>query len=116
MQTWILMFGSVSSFSTVGMGPVWFRANVVGLSASSASQCVAPEDNDALDQRPETWNVINVDDDEQDEEEDERDEGGEGEEGQEEEEGEGERHFCLGQEHDSRAVREREGSEWPPDF
>ena len=66
--------------------------------------------------RPETRNIINVDDDEQDEEEDERDEGGEGEEGQEEEEGEGERRFCLGQEHDSRAVREREGSEWPPDF
>ena len=73
-----------------------------------------PEDSDALDQRPETRNVINVDDDEQDEEEDERDEGGEGEEGQEEEEGE--RRFCLGQEHDSRAVKEREGSEWPPDF
>ena len=74
-------------------------------SGPPASQCVAPEDN-----------VINVDDDEQDEEEDERDEGGEGEEGQEEEEGEGERRFCLGQEHDSRAAREREGSEWPPDF
>ena len=81
-----------------------------------ASQCVAPEDNDALVQRPETRTVINVDNDEQDEEEDERDEGGEGEEGQEEEEGNGERRFCLGQEHDSRAVREREGSEWPPDF
>ena len=50
------------------------------------------------------------------EEEDERDEGGEGEEEQEEEEGEGEGRFCLGQEHDSRAAREREGSEWPPDF
>ena len=74
-------------------------------SCPPASQCVAPQDN-----------VINVDDDEQDEEEDGRDEGGEGEEGQGEEEGEGERCFCLGHEHDSRAVREREGSEWPPDF
>ena len=57
-----------------------------------------------------------MDDDEQEEEEDERDEGGEGEEEQEGEEGEGEGRFCLGQEHDSRAVREPEGSEWPPDF
>ena len=80
-----------------------------------ARQCVAPEDNDALDQRPAPRNVVDVDDDEQDEEEAERDEGGEGEEEQEEEEGEGERRFCLGQEHDSRAVREREGSEWPWD-
>ena len=31
------MFGSVSSFSTVGMGAVWFKVNVVGLSASSAT-------------------------------------------------------------------------------
>ena len=28
----------------------------------------------------------------------------------------GEANFCLGQEHDSAEVREREGSEWPPDF
>ena len=42
-------------------------------------------------------------------EEDERDEGGELEEEQEEEEGEGEGRFCCGQEHNSRAVREREG-------
>ena len=42
--------------------------------------------------------------------------GGEGEEEEkEEEEGEGEGRRCLWQEHDSRAVREREGSEWPLD-
>ena len=29
---------------------------------------------------------------------------------------EGEIFFCLGQEHDAPAVREAEGSEWPPDF
>ena len=29
---------------------------------------------------------------------------------------EGENFFCLGQEHDAPAVREAEGSEWPPDF
>ena len=28
----------------------------------------------------------------------------------------GEANFCLGQEHNSAEVREREGSEWPPDF
>ena len=79
---------------------------------------MAAEDNDALDQRPAgaPRNVIDVDNNEQEEEEDERDEGGEGEEEQEEEEGEGEGRFCLGQEHDSRAVRELEGSEWPPAF
>ena len=38
------------------------------------------------------------------------------EEEEEEGEGEGEGRFCLRQEHDSRAVREREGSEWPPDY
>ena len=83
-----------------------------------ARQFVAPVNKDALDQRPAAapWNVIDVDDDEQEEEEDERDEGGEGEEEHEEEEGEGEGRFCLGQEHDSRAIREREGSEWPPDY
>ena len=79
---------------------------------------MAPLNNDVLEQRPATAprNVIEVDDDEQAEEEDARDEGGEGQEEQEEEEGEGERRFCLGQEHDSRAVREREGSEWPLDY
>ena len=45
--------------------------------------------------------VVDVDDDEQEEEVVVEDEG--------------EGRFCLGQEHDSRAVREREGSEWPPD-
>ena len=30
--------------------------------------------------------------------------------------GKGEQNFCLGHEHDSAEVREREGSEWPPDF
>ena len=85
-------------------------------SGPPARQCVAPENNDDLDQRPAPRNVIDVDDDEQDEEEDERDEGGEAEEEQEEEEGEGERRFCLGQAHDSRAIREQEVIEWPPDF
>ena len=80
---WILILGSVSSFSTAGMGQVWFKANVVRLS-----------------------------DDEQEKEEDEREEAGEGEE-EEEEDGEGE---GLGQEHDRRAVREHEGSEWPPEY
>ena len=61
-------------------------------------------------------NVIDVHDDEQEEEEDERDEGGEGEEEQEEEEGEGEGCFSLGQDHDSTAVKECEGSEWPPHY
>ena len=59
--------------------------------------------------------VVDVDDDEQEEEEENEEEGGEGEEEEEEEEGEWEGRFCLGQEHDSRAVREREGSQWPPD-
>ena len=87
-------------------------------SAPPARQCAAQVNNDALDQRPAAAprNIIHVDDDEQEEEEDERDEGGEGEEKQEEEEGEGEGRFCLGQEHDSKAVREREVSEWPPDY
>ena len=44
------------------------------------------------------------------------DAGGGGGEGRGEEWGEGEQNFCLGQEHDSAEVREREGSEWPPDF
>ena len=81
-----------------------------------ARQCVAPVNNDALEQRPAAAprNVIDVDNDEQEEEEDERDEGGEEEE--EPEEGEGEGRLCLGQEHNSRVVTEREGSEWPPDY
>ena len=80
-----------------------------------AEQCVAPVNNDTVEQRPAIAprNVIDVDDDEQEEEEDERDEGGEG---QKEEEVEGEGRFCLGQEHDSRADGERELSEWPPDY
>ena len=79
---------------------------------------MAPVNNDVVEQRPAVAprNVIDVDDDEQEEEEDKRDEGGEGEAEQQEEEGEGEGRFCLGQEHDSRAVRGREGSEWPPDY
>ena len=79
---------------------------------------MAPVNNDVLEQRPATAprNVIDVDDDEQEEEDNERDEGGEGGEEQEEEEGEGEGRFCLGQGHDSRAVREREASEWPSDY
>ena len=51
--------------------------------------------------------VVDVDDDEQEEEEEDREEGGEG-------EGEGEGRFYLRQEYDSRAVRERKASEWPP--
>ena len=79
---------------------------------------MAPVNNDVVEQRPAAapWNVIDVDDDEQEEQEDERDKGGEGEEEQEEEEGEEEGRLCLGQEHDSRAVREQEGSEWPPNY
>ena len=61
--------------------------------------------------------AVDVDDDEQEEEEEEKKEEGAEEEDEEEEEEEGEKegHFCLGQEHKSRAVREREASEWPPD-
>ena len=82
-----------------------------------ARQFVAAVNNHFVEQSvaPAPRNVVDVDDGEQEEEEDEREEGGEGEE-EEEEEGEGEGCFCLGQEHDNRAVREREGSEWPADY
>ena len=94
---------------------LWVR---LCFSGPPARQCVAAANNDFVEQSPAAAprNVVDVDNDEQEEEEDEREEGGEGEEEEEEEEGEGEGRFCLGQKHDCRAVREREGSEWPPEY
>ena len=60
-------------------------------------------------------NIVDVDDDEREEEDEEKEEGGEGKE-EEVVEGAGVGRFCLGQEHDCRAVRKREGSELPPDY
>ena len=101
--------------------PVCLQVFCLCFLAPPARQCVAATNNDLEEQSPAESavaprNVVHVDDDEREEDEDEREEGGEGEEEEEEKEGQGEGRFCIGQEHDTRAVREREGGEWPPDY
>ena len=110
MREWSWTFGSRSSFSIVGMGHVWSKGSTVVLLPSLVTVTVvndALHNNDAAPSKTTPRNVVHVDNDKQEEEEEE--EAGELD---EEEEEEGEREG-LRQEHDSRAVTEWEGSEWP---